>query len=116
VKEYLAGQLNLLWDYTEHYPPDERTRRYHLALIRGHTGWRAPIEDSHLLLRYLHRGLLDESQISNPAPNREETGAWANVVFERSGSENAWRPLFEFCGHQAVFESRKLLKRNRKEE
>lgn len=37
VKEYLAGQLNLLWDYTEHYPADERTRRYHLALIRGHT-------------------------------------------------------------------------------
>jgi hypothetical protein len=42
VREYLAGQLNLLWDYTEHYPADERARRYHLALIRRHTGWRAP--------------------------------------------------------------------------
>lgn len=41
VREYLAGQLNLLWDYTEHYPADERTRRFHLALIREHTGWRA---------------------------------------------------------------------------
>lgn len=40
-REDLAAHFNLLWDYREHYPADERTRRFHLALIRTLIGWRA---------------------------------------------------------------------------
>jgi hypothetical protein len=48
--------------------------------------------------------------------NREETGVRAKAVFGKSGRENAWCPLFEFCGHQAFSESRKVLELKRKEE
>jgi hypothetical protein len=47
--------------------------------------------------------LLDEVRITNPAPNREEIGVWAKTIFETREMENAWCPLFEFCGHQAFF-------------
>lgn len=42
VKEFVAKQLNLLWEPSAQYPADERTQRYHLSLIRQHTGWRFP--------------------------------------------------------------------------
>jgi Domain of unknown function (DUF4158) len=42
VKTFIAHQLSLLWEPSVPYPADERTRRYHLALIRQRTGWRAP--------------------------------------------------------------------------
>jgi hypothetical protein len=38
VREFIAKQLGALWDPSEHYPADERTRRYHIALIRKHIG------------------------------------------------------------------------------
>jgi hypothetical protein len=41
VRDFLAHQLTLLWDPRGRYPADERTQRYHQALIREHTGWRA---------------------------------------------------------------------------
>lgn len=42
VRDFLAHQLTLLWDASAQYPADERTQRYHQALIREHTGWQAP--------------------------------------------------------------------------
>jgi Tn3 transposase DDE domain/Domain of unknown function (DUF4158) len=45
-----AHQLSLLWDPSVHYPTDGRTRRYHLALLRRHTGWRAPTADDKVAL------------------------------------------------------------------
>lgn len=42
VRTFIAGQLNLLWDHTEHYPWESSTRKYHLSLIRQYTGWRFP--------------------------------------------------------------------------
>ena len=45
VKTFIAHQLHLLWDPGGQYPADERTQRYHLALMRQHTGWRAPTAD-----------------------------------------------------------------------
>ncbi len=42
IKEFVAKQLDLLWDISAEYPTDERTRRYHLALIRKYLGWRFP--------------------------------------------------------------------------
>lgn len=42
AKEFVAKQLNLLWEPSAQYPADERTQRYHLSLIRQHTGWRFP--------------------------------------------------------------------------
>jgi len=42
VRDFLAHQLTLLWDPGAQYPMDERTQRYHQALIREHTGWRTP--------------------------------------------------------------------------
>jgi TnpA family transposase len=42
VRSFLAGQLGLLWDFSEHYGWDSRTRGQHLSLIRQHTGWRFP--------------------------------------------------------------------------
>ena len=45
VKTFIAHQLHLLWDPGGQYPADERTQRYHLALMRQHTGWRVPTAD-----------------------------------------------------------------------
>jgi TnpA family transposase len=45
VKTFIAHQLPLLWDPSGQYPADERTQRFHVALIRQHTGWRAPTAD-----------------------------------------------------------------------
>jgi hypothetical protein len=42
VTTFIAHQLGLLWEPRLPYPADEHTRRYHLALIRQDTGWRAP--------------------------------------------------------------------------
>jgi len=54
ARKYLASQLNLLWDHTEHYPADERTRWFHLTLIREQTGWRASTaRDKEVLERWL---------------------------------------------------------------
>jgi Domain of unknown function (DUF4158) len=52
VKTFLARQLNLLWEPSAQYPTDERTQRYHLALIRHHTGWRAPTADDKATLEH----------------------------------------------------------------
>jgi hypothetical protein len=42
VRSFVAGQLGLLWDFSDHYGWDSRTRGQHLSLIRQHTGWRFP--------------------------------------------------------------------------
>jgi len=42
VRSFIAGQLGLLWDFSEHYVWESRTREQHLVLIRQHTGWRSP--------------------------------------------------------------------------
>src|SRR5262245_13032640 len=42
VRSFIAGQLGLLWDVSEAYRWDSRTRGQHLFAIRQHTGWRFP--------------------------------------------------------------------------
>jgi hypothetical protein len=42
VRTFIAHQLQLLWDHTEDYPWQSRSRDTHLALIRQHMGWRFP--------------------------------------------------------------------------
>jgi TnpA family transposase len=42
VRTFLAHQLQLLWDVTEHYPWRSGTHDAHLTLIRQHTGFRYP--------------------------------------------------------------------------
>jgi hypothetical protein len=42
VRSFIVGQLGLLWDFSEHYVWESRTREQPLALIRQHTGWRSP--------------------------------------------------------------------------
>jgi TnpA family transposase len=42
VRTFVAGQLGLLWDHSEHYPWPSRTWDQHVFLIRQHTGWRFP--------------------------------------------------------------------------
>jgi len=42
VRSFIVGQLGLLWDFSEHYVWESRTREQHLVLIRQHTGWRSP--------------------------------------------------------------------------
>lgn len=42
VRSFIADQLNLLWDLTEHYPWHSGTRDYHFALIRHYTAFRFP--------------------------------------------------------------------------
>jgi hypothetical protein len=61
VKTFIAHQLGLLWEPSAPYPADERTRWYHLALIRQHTGWRAPTaQDKTVLEQWLwHEGVGD---------------------------------------------------------
>ena len=54
IKEFIAKQLDLLWDISVEYPTDERTRRYHLALLRKALGWRFPTaQDKDELERWL---------------------------------------------------------------
>ena len=50
VQTFMAHQLGLLWEPSGHYPADARTWRYHLALIRQQTGWRAPTADDKVTL------------------------------------------------------------------
>lgn len=61
VKSFIAKQLNLLWDPSEQYPWDARTRDNHFALIREHTGFRFPkAHDKEDLENWLQReGALD---------------------------------------------------------
>ncbi|MDH5740283.1 MAG: DUF4158 domain-containing protein, partial [Nitrospira sp.] len=42
VRAFIASQLSLLWDCSEHYVWESRTRDQHLSLIRRYTGWRPP--------------------------------------------------------------------------
>lgn len=42
VRAFIASQLGLLWDCSEHYVWESRTRDQHLSLIRRYTGWRPP--------------------------------------------------------------------------
>jgi hypothetical protein len=44
VRSFLAGQLGLLWDFSDHYGWDTHTRGQPLSLIRQHTGWRFPTQ------------------------------------------------------------------------
>jgi uncharacterized protein DUF4158 len=67
VKTFLARQLNLLWEPSAQYPTDERTQRYHLALIRPHTGWRAPTADDKATLEYWPR-----HECAHAAPTEED--------------------------------------------
>jgi len=52
VKTFLARPRNLLWEPSAQYPMDERTQRSPLALIRPHTGWRAPTADAKATLEH----------------------------------------------------------------
>lgn len=67
VRTFLAHQLQLLWDHTEHYPWHSRTHDRHVALIRHATGFRFPTgQDKHELETWLRtQGALD-------APTEEE--------------------------------------------
>jgi hypothetical protein len=67
VKTFLARQLNLLWEPSAQYPTDERTQRYHLALIRHHTGWRAPTTDDKAALEHWLR-----HERAHDAPTEED--------------------------------------------
>ncbi len=42
IRSFIATQLNLLWDHTEHYRWHSGTKDNHLSLIRQHTGWHFP--------------------------------------------------------------------------
>jgi hypothetical protein len=42
VRSFIAGQLGLLWGFSEQYQWDSRTRELHLSEIRWYTGWRFP--------------------------------------------------------------------------
>lgn len=42
VRSFVAGQLGLLWDYSDAYSWHGSTHDYHLAQIRQHTGWHFP--------------------------------------------------------------------------
>ena len=54
VRSFIAGQLGLLWDFSEQYRWDSRTRELHLFAIRRHTGWRFPtVQDKDDLERWL---------------------------------------------------------------
>ncbi|MGO9916535.1 MAG: DUF4158 domain-containing protein [Isosphaeraceae bacterium] len=54
VRSFIAGQLGLLWDFSEQYRWDSRTRELHLFGIRRHTGWRFPTaQDKDDLERWL---------------------------------------------------------------
>lgn len=54
VRSFIAGQLGLLWDFSEQYRWDSRTRELHLFAIRRHTGWRFPTaQDKDDLERWL---------------------------------------------------------------
>jgi TnpA family transposase len=67
VREFIAKQLGALWDPSGHYPADERTRRYHIALIRKHIGWRFPTaRDKEELEQWLR------SESAKVAPMEEE--------------------------------------------
>ena len=61
VRTFLAHQLQLLWDHTEHYPWHSRTHDRHLALIRHATGFRFPTaQDKQELETWLRtQGALD---------------------------------------------------------
>ena len=57
VRTFLAHQLQLLWDHTEHYPWHSRTHDRHLALIRHATGFRFPTaQDKQELETWLRTG------------------------------------------------------------
>jgi Domain of unknown function (DUF4158) len=59
----IAGQLGLLWDVSEAYRWDSRTRGQHLFDIRQHTGWRFPTgQDKNDLERWLRREAACEVQ------------------------------------------------------
>ena len=54
VRSFIAGQLGLLWDFSEQYRWDSRTRDLHLFEIRRHTGWQFPTaQDKDDLERWL---------------------------------------------------------------
>jgi hypothetical protein len=40
VREFVAGQIGLLWDCSESYPWHSSTFDHHLAQVRESTGWR----------------------------------------------------------------------------
>ena len=42
VRDFIAGQLGLLWDHSDGYPWQSSTRDHHLVQVRQHTGWRFP--------------------------------------------------------------------------
>jgi hypothetical protein len=63
VRSFIAGQLGLLWDFSEAYRWDSRTRGQHLFDIRQHTGWRFPTgQDKDDLERWLRREAAYEVQ------------------------------------------------------
>jgi TnpA family transposase len=63
VRSFIAGQLGLLWDFSEAYRWDSRTRGQHLFEIRQHTGWRFPTgQDKDDLERWLRREAAFEVQ------------------------------------------------------
>jgi hypothetical protein len=67
VKTFIAHQLHLLWDCTEHYPWRSGTHDAHLALIRQHTAFRYPTgQDKRELEQWLR------TQGAQDAPTEDE--------------------------------------------
>jgi len=67
VKTFIAHQLHLLWDCTEHYPWRSGTHDAHLALIRHHTAFRYPTwQDKRELEQWLR------TQGAQDAPTEDE--------------------------------------------
>ena len=63
VRSFIAGQLGLLWDFSQAYRRDSRTRGQHLFEIRQHTGWRFPTgQDKDDLERWLRQEAACEVQ------------------------------------------------------
>jgi hypothetical protein len=56
VRSFITGHLGLLWDFSEAYRWDSRTRGQHLLASRQHTGWRFPTgQDKDELERWLRQ-------------------------------------------------------------
>ena len=68
VRTFIAHQLQLLWDHTEHYPWHSRTHDRHLALIRHATGFRFPTAQDKQEL-----GNLAPTQGALDAPNEKKS-------------------------------------------
>ena len=76
VKTFIAHQLHLLWDCTEHYPWRSGTHDAHLALIRHHTAFRYPTWQDK---RELEQWLRTQGAQDAPTEDEMQEGAYARL-------------------------------------